>query len=297
MHSLHPLFQSFADELVKLGVAKSVLTPKSSNVKGWSYDARRQQLTVTFRSGGTYRYSEVPSSVARALRRNKSAGKTIHKWVKTPGFSYEKLSGMKCKVCGAPATKGQVWADGRAIATHCDKGRCKAITLKKIGEKPIAERDLTKQASVNIIEGMAQKRRQIAKLAGAAKKQITFDGVTFKLEHLPGDVRSGVSKEGTKWERKMYDSYGYLPGTYGQGADGEAIDIYLAKDPVVGARVYKIAQQKKEGGFDEDKYMVGYGSAAAARKAYLRHMPKWALGSMTGMSMNAFRSLAKRKAS
>ena len=92
---MHPFVQSFADELVKLGAAKSVLTPRSSNVKGWSYDPRRQELTVTFRSGGTYRYSEVPPSVARAMRRNKSAGKTIHKWVKAPGFAYEKVSSVK----------------------------------------------------------------------------------------------------------------------------------------------------------------------------------------------------------
>lgn len=154
--------------------------------------------------------------------------------------------------------------------------------------------------SVNqqLLARMRGKRRAIAKLAGAAKKQVTFDGLTMKLEEVPGDVRSGVNGDtGEKWSRKMYDSYGYVPGTSGKGADGEAIDIYLAKEPVEGSMVYKVAQKRKDGSYDEDKFMVGYPSAEKAKQSYLRHMPAWAFGKMTGTTMRSFQGkYSKRKA-
>jgi hypothetical protein len=169
--------------------------------------------------------------------------------------------------------------------------------LKEATKSPLPRRQtkLAFDPATNIVQGMLDKRRQIAKLAGHAKEHTTFDGLRVALEHVPGDVRSGVSKDGTKWSRKMYDCYGYVPRTYGMGADGEAIDVYLAKEPVEGSMVFKLRQMKKEGGFDEDKYMLGFPSAAAAKKAYLRHMPDWAFGSMTGTTMRSFRANMTRK--
>lgn len=70
------------------------LTPMSSSVKGFSYDPSSQNLTVTFKSGQTYVYKKVPSTVYRSLQRNKSVGKTLHKRVKQPGYEYEKVGSM-----------------------------------------------------------------------------------------------------------------------------------------------------------------------------------------------------------
>lgn len=70
----------------------SVLTPQSSNVKGWRYDPKTQELHVTFKNGATYRYAGVPKNVSRALRRNKSVGKTVNRMVKKPGYEYEKVA-------------------------------------------------------------------------------------------------------------------------------------------------------------------------------------------------------------
>ena len=152
---------------------------------------------------------------------------------------------------------------------------------------------LSKKATVeeSINERLVAKRRAIAKLAGAAKKQVTWGGLTMKLEYLVGDTRSGVNRaSGQTWSRVMKDNYGYVPGTYGKGADGEALDIYLAPEPVDGP-VYKIRQQKKDGGYDEDKFLIAYSSADAARKAFGRNMPDWAFGSMTRLSMKKFKEM------
>jgi GNAT superfamily N-acetyltransferase len=125
--------------------------------------------------------------------------------------------------------------------------------------------------------------RSMRKIAGVAKKQITWQGLRMKIEHEPGDVRSGKSKDGKTWERTMFDSYGYIPGTKGKAADGDAIDVYFAKDPEDGP-VFKVRQLKKDTGeYDEDKFMVGFGSAENAKKAYLRHMPAWALGDISSV--------------
>lgn len=163
------------------------------------------------------------------------------------------------------------------------------LTLKA---KSIPEESVATQADL-VMDKVSQQRRQIAKLAGACKRQTTWKGLTMKLEYDKGDERSGVNKAtGKKWSRKMRDCYGYMPGTYGKGADGEAIDIYLNPSRKEDAdEVYKIRQKKKTGEYDEDKFMVGYGSAAEAKKAFLRNMPSWAFDSMSKMSLQSFKTI------
>lgn len=144
--------------------------------------------------------------------------------------------------------------------------------------------------SNDLIGRMTKKRRQIEKMAGACVRTLTWGGLTMKFEYLKDDVRSGTGEGGKKWSRKMKDCYGYIPGTYGKGADGEAIDVYFHPEPLDGP-VFRIHQLTKEGKFDEDKFMVGYGSAVAARAAFARNMPKWAFGDITSLSMKSFRTL------
>ena len=50
---------------------------------------------MTFRSGSTYRYHEVPVSVWKGLKQAPSAGRFLNERIKKPGFSYEKLSGRE----------------------------------------------------------------------------------------------------------------------------------------------------------------------------------------------------------
>lgn len=295
-----------AESLAKKASApRSFPTPQSSNVAGFRYDAGTKQLFVTYKGGGTYKYNGVPPAVFRKLRKNKSVGKTINRSVKGGGYAYEKVAKQKnhkCKFCKEQATKGVIWAEGRGIVPCCDKhlGKGKA----SIGDPKDIDliRDLTKTSSAQErfytsspkrktpTQRYYERKRRLNKIAGAAKKQITWDGLKMKLEEVPGDTRTGTNREGKSWSRKMYDSYGYVPGTYGKGADGEAIDIWLAKTPVDGP-VFEIRQNHRGGGYDESKFQIGFGTAAAAKKSYLRHMPSWAFGSMASMPMDKFKKI------
>jgi len=304
---------------------KSVLTPQSSNVSGYSYDPATQALNVTFKSGGTYTYKGVPKSAVRSLARNKSVGKTINKIKATA--EYEKVAkltafgedqysesddaGWKDKLPGGAADdKFPEDFDFEALdkgmkheIEHTkDRNLAMEIAMDHLTEDPnhyektAMLRERVREGAPSIIDRAARRRRSMMKSAGVAKKQRNFDGLTLKIEEEPGDIRSGTSREGRSWSRKMHASYGYVAGTGGLGADGEAIDVYLAADPLEGAEVYRVSQNKKAGGFDEHKYMLGYPNAEAAKAEYLRHMPEWAFGSMKAESMDRFRSKYERKA-
>lgn len=130
------------------------------------------------------------------------------------------------------------------------------------------------------------------KYAGEVKRTKTVGGLQLKLELLPGDVRSGTSPEGKAWTKEMTAAYGYVPKT--RGADGEAVDVYVnpsllethgaaEQAPLLG-HVYVVHQQKKEGGFDEDKVMVGWPTEAQALEVYKQHGPPWGLAETDGVT-------------
>lgn len=322
---------------------RSILTPQSSNVSGYSYDPATSELNVTFKGGGTYKYKGVTPKHAKALGRNKSVGKTINKLIK-PNYEYEKTAmgldigavagltrgrgvghggGRKPpKPIGHPTTKTA--ASGKLLEEILEAIKIRQMRgphVRDVGARtlrgavspppiprvvarragnvlaPVAGeikktamlRERIREGAPSIVGRMYTNRRSMMKAAGEAKCQKSFDGLPLKIEQEPGDTRTGTAKDGTNWSRKMYACYGYVPGTKGMGADGDAIDVYLSADPVPGSKVYQISQNKKDGGFDEHKYMLGYPSEAAAKTEYLRHMPEWAFGSMKTETMDEFR--------
>lgn len=282
--------------------ARSVLTPHSSNVRGFRYDPSTKEMFVTFKGGGTYRYSDVHPAAARSIGRSKSVGKAVNKHLKGGGYAYEKV---------ANGDMLQYFADNPE-KLRAKRKRDAQKKMRKAAAIPIREwgRDMIRDIVSRVLQyreerfggHRSQRRhrkhagelpagaesieasfRSMRKIAGVAKKQITWQGLRMKIEHEPGDIRSGKSKDGKTWERTMYDSYGYIPGTKGKAADGDAIDVYFAKEPTDGP-VFKIRQLKKDTGeYDEDKFMVGFGSAENAKRAYLRHMPSWALGDISSV--------------
>lgn len=302
---MDPFLAGFADELLKTAApaARSVLTAGSSNIRGFRYEPSTQDLFITYKSGGTYRYSGVPPAAARSLARAKSVGKAVNKRIKGGGYAYEKVG------AGVKTANGDMWqyyADNpEKLRAKRERDRKKAQsktaslqirqwgreTIRDLIEKFVELREGTgrrlrhrKHASApSGVDAIVTSFRSMRKIAGVAKKQITWQGLRMKIEHEPGDIRSGTSKAGKTWERTMYDSYGYIPGTKGKAADGDAIDVYFAKEPEDGP-VFKVRQLKKDTGeYDEDKFMVGFGSEENAKKAYLRHMPSWALGDISSV--------------
>lgn len=127
------------------------------------------------------------------------------------------------------------------------------------------------------------------KEAGNYKKgHIRLDGYDITIENPKGNERSGTDAKGGKWSVTMNNDYGYIRGT--QGVDGDHIDVFLSDDPTTG-NVYVIDQVKEDGSFDEHKVMYGFGSALAAKRAYLSNYSKgWnGLGKITQVSKDEFR--------
>ena len=51
-----------------------IMTPESSNIARFRYDERTRELTVQFKSGGTYNYYDVPKFVYDPMRVAPSKG-------------------------------------------------------------------------------------------------------------------------------------------------------------------------------------------------------------------------------
>jgi len=131
-----------------------------------------------------------------------------------------------------------------------------------------------------------EKVEKSRKLHGRRK----FQGFDISIENRVGSVRHWYDKAtDTKGETKMVNPYGYIRLT--EGTDGDHVDVFLGEDEQA-PRVYVIHQMKAPSftEYDEDKCMLGFPSARAAKAAYLRHFdsPKF-FGSMTALPVEEFR--------
>ena len=125
--------------------------------------------------------------------------------------------------------------------------------------------------------------------AGNYKKgHVKIDGYDISIENPKGSVRRGTAHDGTEWETRMNNTYGYIRGT--EGVDGDHIDVFLSDNPESG-NVYVIDQRNADGSFDEHKVMYGFNSADEARAAYLSNYEEgWqGLGAITEVSKDEFK--------
>ncbi len=98
------------------------------------------------------------------------------------------------------------------------------------------------------------------------KGHVNIQGLDIAIENPKGSERSGTDANGEAWSVTMPDHYGYVKRT--EGADGDAVDVYIGPDPQA-PTVFVVDQQDHETGkFDEHKAMIGYADEAAARDAY-----------------------------
>lgn len=114
-----------------------------------------------------------------------------------------------------------------------------------------------------------------------------FQGLPIAIENAKGSVRKGKNDDGSEWETKFKTPYGYIEGT--KGADGDEIDAYVGPDKKA-PKAFVVHQKKSDGSHDEDTVMLGFRSAAAAKKDILRHYDdKSQVGSVSAISMEALR--------
>ena len=118
--------------------------------------------------------------------------------------------------------------------------------------------------------------------------QYKWDGMTILVENPAGTWRQGRG-----WKTKMKHDYGEIEGSL--GADGDPVDVYMGSNEKA-QNVYIIHQNHvfgpKKGEYDEDKVMLGFTDARAAKKAYLAHYdrPQF-LRSITEMPLVSFKKM------
>ena len=115
-----------------------------------------------------------------------------------------------------------------------------------------------------------------------------FQGLKVRIDRPKGYVQRGKDDEGHPWSRIYLFDYGFLPKT--QGGDGDGLDVFLG--PKKNAKkAYWAVQKKADGSFDEYKVFLGFESLAAAKKAYLAHIPAKFLDSFFEVEIPVMRSL------
>lgn len=129
------------------------------------------------------------------------------------------------------------------------------------------------------------------------KGHVAHGGLDLSIENPAGSTRSGKSRSGKPWSVTMKSHYGYIKGT--KGKDKDHIDVFLnprAPTPTDADPVYVVDQRDpSKGRFDEHKVMLGYGSEAEARAAYMENYSKgWkGLGDITPTTLGEFKSWLK----
>jgi SNF2 family DNA or RNA helicase/uncharacterized protein YqiB (DUF1249 family) len=124
---------------------------------------------------------------------------------------------------------------------------------------------------------------------------LDFQGLNIKIENRTGSVRIGTDADGTEWETKMQNPYGYISGTF--GTDGDEVDCFIGdnknSDQVFVAHI----QNPETGKYDEDKVMLGFNTEQEARDAFRKHYDEQTfLQGITPMNFSEFKDkLTKRE--
>lgn len=153
--------------------------------------------------------------------------------------------------------------------------------------------DLALQDFVRTAQAMGLPKTSSYKLEGETK----FKGLDIAIENKKGSIRKWFDPHGKEAGRTtMHFAYGYIRLT--KGTDGDHVDVYLGPDED-SDRVFLVNQMKKPDfkTFDEQKIMLGFKDADAAKAAYLKQYddPKF-FGSMKEMGFEDFKTKVLDKA-
>jgi hypothetical protein len=98
---------------------------------------------------------------------------------------------------------------------------------------------------------------------------VDFQGLEIDLEVKANTYREKTNAEGETWRRYMHHHYGEIRGT--EGSDGDKLDVYVGPNHDSSIVVVIHQHNPWEGGYDEDKVMVGFDSVEEAVGAYKKH--------------------------
>lgn len=125
-----------------------------------------------------------------------------------------------------------------------------------------------------------------------AVKQLKIHGLPVSIQHPKGTTRIIKDKDGNVvWKKHMFSDYGEFPGT--KGRDSDPVDVMVGPLKGFAKFVYIVHMrdmgQDKAAREDEDKCMVGYPSAEAAKQAFHLQYPKNFFQSMTVLPIQEFK--------
>jgi hypothetical protein len=103
--------------------------------------------------------------------------------------------------------------------------------------------------------------------------KVAWKGLTIAIEYQPGDIC---------FNREMQVAYGYIENFI--GADKEALDVYLG-NKIASDRVFQIDQLKRDGSFDEHKFMLWFKDIEEAKSAFLNQMPAELFGGIVEIKL------------
>lgn len=69
-------------ESVEMNTGVEMIPCESSNIEGFGYDSKKQQLWVAFKNNRVYRYDKVPHEICDGLHLAESKGKFLSKNIK-----------------------------------------------------------------------------------------------------------------------------------------------------------------------------------------------------------------------
>jgi hypothetical protein len=149
------------------------------------------------------------------------------------------------------------------------------------------------------------KKKGTAKMSGAGVvKRVVFAGMPIAIENPKGSTRvwrDGGPDGAITGTTEMQCDYGYVEGALGNDStdeNPEELDCYLGTQEDA-ANVHVVHQLRAPGftAFDEDKVMLGFGSADEAKTAYLAHRDdgERAFGGMSVIPLGAFKAKLRRR--
>lgn len=146
------------------------------------------------------------------------------------------------------------------------------------------------QAAPSPLNAKPEPTLKQAKANRYARGHVEFQGLPITIECPRGSYRRGTAPDGTPWECRMPNHYGFVARTI--GADGEGIDVFVGQD--LDSDLVTIVNQidPKTGAFDEHKVMLGFVSESDARDAYLAaYTPGWqGMGDTQACTMEDFKT-------
>ncbi len=152
-------------------------------------------------------------------------------------------------------------------------------------EGDVYEEMMNRQKMLELAKNLGEKTAKAHKLS----RRTYFRGLHISIETDKGELRHWKDPHnGESGSTKMKYPYGYIRRT--KGVDGDHVDVYVGPNKRA-KNVYIIHQMKAPEfkKYDEDKCMLGFLSAQAAKVAYLGHYnDRRFFGTMTVMPFEDF---------